>query len=138
MRNLATRTKPEGGALPGVVEKFIATAKSEAKAQGLPTEQVIRAKLEQLTELVNGYDFADVVAAYCRGVNEGNEKLKSDAVRWLRGEFVTRTDARTALGVRTIPDTTPPGAPLCLRSASDVCGGPCRHPSRSSSLVDVT
>ncbi|MBT2119677.1 DUF2791 family P-loop domain-containing protein [Dyella sp. LX-66] len=104
MRNLATRTKPEGGALSGVVEKFIATAKSEAKAQNLPTENVIRSKLEQLTELVNGYDFADVIAAYCRGVEEGNEQLKSGAARWMRGEFVTRTDARTALGVRTIVD----------------------------------
>lgn len=104
MRNLATRTKPEGGALSGVVEKFIVTAKSEARAQSVPTEQVIRSKLEQLTELVNGYDFADVIAAYCRGVEEGNEQLKSDAVRWLRGEFATRTDARAALGVRTIID----------------------------------
>jgi hypothetical protein len=104
MRNLATRTKPEGGALSGVVEKFISTAKSEAKAENFRTEQVIRSKLEQLTELVNGYDFADVIAAYCRGVEEGNEQLKSDAVRWLRGEFATRTDARAALGVRTIVD----------------------------------
>lgn len=104
MRNLSTRTKPEGGALAGVVEKFIATAKSEAKAQGSTTEQVIRSKLEQLSELVNGYDFADVIAAYCRGAEEGNEQLKSDAIRWLRGEFSTRTDARAALGVRSIVD----------------------------------
>lgn len=104
MRNLSTRTKPDGGALPGVVEKFIATAKSEAKAKDVPTEQVIRAKLEQLTELVNGYDFADVIAAYCRGVEDGNEQLKSDAIRWLRGEFTTRTDAKAALGVRAFVD----------------------------------
>ena len=104
MRNLATRTKPDGGALPGVVEKFIATAKSEAKTLGSQTDQVIRSKLEQLTELVNGYDFADVISAYCRGVEDGNEQLKSDAVRWLRGEFSTRTDARAALGVRSIVD----------------------------------
>lgn len=104
MRNLSTRTKPEGGALAGVVEKFIATAKSEAKAQGSTTEQLIRSKLEQLSELVNGYDFADVIAAYCRGAEEGNEQLKSDAIRWLRGEFSTRTDARAALGVRSIVD----------------------------------
>lgn len=104
MRNLATRTKPEGGALPAVVEKFIATAKSESKAKDVPTEQVIRAKLEQLTELVNGYDFADVIAAYWRGFEDGNEQLKSDAIRWLRGEFTTRTDAKAALGVRTIVD----------------------------------
>lgn len=104
MRNLATRTKPDGGALGGVVEKFIATAKTEAKAAGVPTENIIRQKLEHLTELVNGFDFADVIAAYCRGFEEGNEQLKSDAIRWLRGEFSTKTDARAALGVRTIVD----------------------------------
>ncbi|WP_312309271.1 ATP-binding protein [Stenotrophomonas indicatrix] len=104
MRNWATRTKPDGGALPGVVEKFISTAVAESKSQGVSTEQVIRAKLEQLSELVNGYDFADVIAAYWRGFEQGNEQLKSDAIRWLRGEFATRTDARAALGVRTIVD----------------------------------
>ena len=104
MRNMATRTKPEGGALGGIVEKFIATAKSEAKEAGRSTEDVIRQKLEHLTELVNGYDFADVIAAYYRGFEEGNEQLKSDAVRWLRGEFTTKTDAKAALGVRTYVD----------------------------------
>jgi P-loop Domain of unknown function (DUF2791) len=104
MRNLSTRTKPDGGALPGIVEKFIATAKTEAKSAGETTQAVIHKKLAHLTELVNGYDFADVIAAYCRGFEEGNEQLKSDAVRWLRGEFSTRTDAKQALGVRTIVD----------------------------------
>ncbi|MBN3766025.1 ATP-binding protein [Burkholderia sp. Ac-20365] len=104
VKNMATRTKPEGGALAGVVEKFIGQAKTEAKATGRSSDEVIRAQLSALTEMVNGYDFADVIAAYCRGFEEGNEKLKSDAVRWLRGEFTTRTDARQALGVRTIVD----------------------------------
>lgn len=104
MRNLATRTKPDGGALGGIVEKFIATAKSEAKEADRSTEDVIRQKLEHLTELVNGYNFADVIAAYYRGFEEGNEQLKSDAVRWLRGEFTTKTDAKAALGVRTYVD----------------------------------
>lgn len=104
VKNMATRTKPEGGALAGVVEKFIGQAKTEARASGRSSEDVIRAQLSQLAEMVNGYDFADVIAAYCRGFDEGNEQLKSDAVRWLRGEFTTRTDARAALGVRTIVD----------------------------------
>lgn len=104
MRNLSTRTKPDGGALAGIVEKFISTASTEAKANGVTAEAVIRQKLDHLTELVNGYDFADVIAAYCRGFEEGNEQLKSDAVRWLRGEFTTKTDARAALGVRSIVD----------------------------------
>lgn len=104
MRGLATRTKPEGGALAGIVEKFVATAKTEAQATGISTEAMMRRKLESLTELVNGYDFADVLAAYWRGFEEGNEQLKSDAIRWLRGEFATKTDARQALGVRSIVD----------------------------------
>lgn len=104
MRNLSTRTKPDGGALAGVVEKFISTAKAEAKTTGQSVEDTIRAKLQHLTELVNGYDFADVIAAYCRGFEGGNEQLKSDAIRWLRGEFSTKTDARQALGVRAIVD----------------------------------
>ncbi|MBP0625425.1 ATP-binding protein [Cupriavidus consociatus] len=104
MRNLATRTKPDGGALAGIVEKFIGTVKTEAKSSGQSTEFVLRQKLEQLTELLNGYDFADVIAAYCRSHDEGNEQLKANAVRWLRGEFTTKTDARQALGVRAIID----------------------------------
>jgi len=103
-KNLATRTKPEGGALAGIVEKFVALAKSEAKAKNVATEEIIRQKLDHLTEMVNGYDFAEVIAAYCRGFEEGNDQLKADAIRWLRGEFTTKTDARAALGVRTIID----------------------------------
>lgn len=103
-KNMATRTKPDGGALQGIVEKFISQAKSEAKAKGVESEAVIREYLTELTEMVNGYDFAEVIAAYCRGFEEGNEQLKADAIRWLRGEFSTKTDARAALGVRTIVD----------------------------------
>lgn len=104
MRNMSTRTKPEGGALAGIVEKFISTAHTDAKAAGTSTDTVIRQKLGHLTEMVNGYDFADVIAAYYKGFEEGNEQLKSDAIRWLRGEFTTKTDAKQALGVRTIVD----------------------------------
>lgn len=103
-KNVSTRTKPDGGALPGIVERFISQAMSEAKAAGTPSEDIIRQRLDHLSEMVNGYDFAEVIAAYCRGFNEGNEQLKADAIRWLRGEFTTRTDARAALGVRTIID----------------------------------
>jgi hypothetical protein len=104
MRNMATRTKSEGGALAAVVERFISTTQAEAKASGDPVERCLRARLEQLAELVNGYDFADVISAYWRGFETGNDQLKADAIRWLRGEYSTRTDARAALGVRAIVD----------------------------------
>jgi P-loop Domain of unknown function (DUF2791) len=102
MRNLATRTKPEGGALPSIVERFVATAIGDAKQRGVPSEAVIRERLEELTEMVGGYDFAAVIAAYCRGHETANEELQAAAIRWLRGEYATKTDARQALGVRTI------------------------------------
>lgn len=103
-KNMSTRTKPDGGALQGIVEKFISQAKAQAKTSGESAENVIQARLNELTEMVNGYDFAHVIAAYCRGFDEDNEQLKGDAIRWLRGEFSTKTDARAALGVRTIVD----------------------------------
>lgn len=96
MKNLSTRTKPDGGALSGIVEKFVAQAKTEAKAASRDSQDVIREKLSILSELVGGYDFAEVIAAYCRGFEEGNDRLKADAIRWLRGEFTTKTDAKAA------------------------------------------
>jgi hypothetical protein len=104
MRNIATRNKPEGGALGGVVEKFVGGVMNDAKGSGKDAEQEIHRRLESLQELVNGYDFAAVIASYWRGFQEGNDQLKTDAVRWLRGEFSTKTDARQALGVRSIID----------------------------------
>lgn len=103
-RNMATRAKPEGGALASVVERFVSGALGDARTRGVAPDVVIREQLAELTELVGGFDFAEVVAAYWRGHDEGNETLKADAIRWLRGEFATRTDARAALGVRTIVD----------------------------------
>jgi len=103
-RNMATRTKPEGGALPGILEKFIAQAKLESDQTGVSVDQIVRQNTQRLAEMVNGYDFADVVLAYWRGFEENNEQLCNDAIRWMRGEFATKTDARSALGVRTIVD----------------------------------
>lgn len=102
--NMATRTSPEGGALTSVVERFITTALTEGREFGRDVESIIHARLAALSEMVGGYDFAAVVAAYWRGHDSGDEQLKADAVRWLRAEFTTKTDARSALGVRTIID----------------------------------
>lgn len=104
VRNMSTRAKPEGGALASVVERFVTSAIEMARDRSLKPEVVIRERLAALSEMVNGYDFADVIAAYWKGHDTGNDVLKSGAVRWLRGEFTTRTDARSALGVRTIVD----------------------------------
>jgi hypothetical protein len=104
MQNLSTRTKPDGGALPSVVERFVTSAIGEGRDRDIDPEAVIRERLAHLSELVGGYDFAEVIAAYWRGHDSGDEALKASAIRWLRGEYTTRTDARNALGVRTIVD----------------------------------
>ncbi len=104
MRNMATRSKPEGGALFSVVERFVSQSLQQARERNVKPDAVIHERLQGLTDLVGGYDFAEVIAAYWRGHDSGDELLKSNAVRWLRGEFSTKTDAKKALGVRTIVD----------------------------------
>ena len=103
-RNLSTRTKPDGGALASVVERFVSTAHRESEARDLPTNNVIREKLAYFEELTGGFEFSEVVRRYWEGHETGDGELMVSALRWLRGEFATRTDARKALGVRTIID----------------------------------
>ena len=104
MRNLATRSTPDGGALPGVVDRFVTTAQSDARGHGVSVGSVIAGRLQDLSQMVGGYDFAQVIGQYWTGYDSGDDQLMADAIRWLRGEFTTKTDARTALGVRTIID----------------------------------
>lgn len=103
-RNLSTRTKADGGALASVVERFVSQAHRDAEERGMPTSALIRERLAHFEELTGGFDFAEVIRRYWEGHEAGDEALKSAALRWLRGEFSTRTDARKALGVRTIVD----------------------------------
>lgn len=104
MRNIATRNKPEGNALVSIVERFITESRRTADASGIDVDRVIQDKLLALSDMVGGYDFAAVIRQYLHAHDAGNEQLMGHAVRWLRGEYATRTDARRDLGVRTIID----------------------------------
>lgn len=99
--NIATRTKPIGGAMSSIVELFINKARSQAEKEGVSTSVVIRQKTADLEEFASGYDFATVVDKYWQGFDRGNDELKNNALRWLRAEYTTKTDARNDLGVRT-------------------------------------
>lgn len=114
MRHLATKVRPEGGALPVLLERWIAdvqlavrqdTGLESADPRFVSTvETRIMATVGSMSGLVHGYDFATVLAAYWRGHVTGEEGLKDSALRWLRGEFATKADAQKALGVRVIID----------------------------------
>jgi len=103
-RNTATRTKPEGGAITSIVERFVGEVLQEAKKDKKDVEEAIQKKLEPLRDLVSGFDFAAVLARYALAYDSGDEAGKTAALRWLRAEYGTRTEARTALGVREIID----------------------------------
>ena len=103
-RNTSTLSRQDGGAMSSVVERFATQAVSTAEKTGQDANLVIRERLAHLQEMTGGYDFASVISRYWEGFDSGNEDLKSAALRWLRGEYSTRTDARKELGVRTIID----------------------------------
>ena len=103
-RNASTRTKSDGGAMASIVERFAMQAVRAAETNNREPAAVIRDSLAHLQELTGGYDFATVISRYWEGFDTDNDELKTAALRWLRAEYSTRTDARMALGVRTIVD----------------------------------
>lgn len=107
MNNVSTSSKPKGGALESIVERWIGDIHHEVTKAGGDKEAVkneIIESLEPLRDYVGGYDFASVLAKYFEGFHEADPELQQNAIRWLRGEFSTKTEARKALGVRTIVD----------------------------------
>ncbi len=102
MRNLSTRNQPDGNALTSVVERFITQALQEAEVDDLAVGEVIKKRLSGLQEFVGGYVFSQVINAYWKGYETDNENLKTNAIRWLRAEFATKTEAKKALGVGSI------------------------------------
>lgn len=107
MRNLAVRSKPDGGALAGIVERWVADVDHQVRTAGGGDAELTReihTRLKPLQEFVSGYDFATVVAKYVEGFQSQNEALMASALRWLRAEYGTKTEARQDLGVRSIID----------------------------------
>jgi len=104
LRNAATRTRPDGGALPAVVERFLNGCAERAAAAGGSVADAAWAALAPVREMVGGHDFARVVAECADALHRGDDARREAALRWLRAEYGTRTEAREALGVRAAPD----------------------------------
>lgn len=112
MKNLSTQTRPDGNALPTIIERWISGIQtSVATESGLDhaspefvgqVKNRIFSTLNDMQELIHGFDFGSVLATYYQGYADNNEELKSSALRWLRGEYATKKEAYDALKIRTV------------------------------------
>ncbi|MBQ7545530.1 MAG: ATP-binding protein [Clostridia bacterium] len=112
IRNMSTKTRPEGGALTLILDRWISTVQAETAAQsGLSTndagfanqvERQIFTVISSLNEMVHGFDFAKLLTIYYRAYLNGDDESKSKVVKWFRGEYTTKTEAKADLGVNII------------------------------------
>lgn len=95
IRNISTKTRPEGGALNLILDRWVASC---ADAD----ESAINAQLAPLEEMVHGFDFTRMLRRYRTAVAEGDEESMSRVTKWIRGEYRTKSEARAELGSSTI------------------------------------
>ena len=107
MRNLSTRSRPDGNALQNVVERWIGDVDHRIRSEDGSEDDVKREfarVLKPLQDFVSGFDFVNVLTKYYEGYVSHDEELQGNALRWLRAEYRTKTEARQDLGVRSIID----------------------------------
>lgn len=110
--HMSTKTKPDGGALPLILEKWISSIQSEVMTtlNISPEDKEFQKQVEikiyevvnKIEGMVHGFDFAKVISKYWSGYKEGNEDKKNNALRWLRGEYQTKTECKQDLDVNII------------------------------------
>lgn len=112
IRNMSTKTKPEGGALSLILDRWISNVQQEVMASsGLGitdprlaplVEKQISAVIYSLNELVHGFDFARLLTLYYQAHISGDDAAKARVLKWFRGEYATKTEARQELGVNIV------------------------------------
>ena len=110
--NLSTKTRPEGGALTLVLERWISSVQSEAAQETglMPGDPALTAAVDRkiyavtsaVSELVHGFEFAHLLSLYYHAYLDGNDEMKMKVVRWFRGEYALKKEARDELGVNII------------------------------------
>ena len=95
IRNISTKTRPEGGALNLILDRWVASC---ADAD----ESAVNAQLAPLEEMVHGFDFSRMLRRYRAAVSEGDKEAMSRVTKWIRGEYRTKSEARAELGSSTI------------------------------------
>ena len=112
IRNMSTKTRPEGGALTLILDRWISSVQSETAAEsGIDTEspefsalveKKIYSVISSLNEMVHGFDFAKLLTIYYRSYVNGDDESKAKVVKWFRGEYNGKTEAKSELGVNII------------------------------------
>lgn len=112
IRNISTKTRPEGGALTLILDRWINAVQTETAAESDLTpdspefekavEKKIYAVVNSLNEMVHGFDFSRLLTLYYRAFAEGDDETKGKVVKWFRGEYATKTEAKCELGVNII------------------------------------
>ncbi|MCR5393442.1 MAG: ATP-binding protein [Olsenella sp.] len=112
IRNLSTKTRPEGGALNLVLDRWVSNVQSQVTLEdGLSPEDPafadamerrIMGTMASVQELVHGYDFARLLTMYWRAHLEGDDETKANVTKWFRGEYRNKTEARRELGVNIV------------------------------------
>jgi len=98
--SLSTRTKQDGNALTNILEKFISIAQEKAFSDKVDISFAIKNLLNDLNDFPNGHSFAYVVNKYWEAFDTGNDTLKNCVLKWLKGEYATKTDTMRDLGIR--------------------------------------
>ena len=110
--NLSTKTKPEGGALSLVLDRWISNVQTQALTEsglsaGDPAlERLVEKKIYEVTsevsELVHGFEFGKLLSMYYRAYAEGDDETRLKVLRWFRGEYSLKSEAKAELGVSII------------------------------------
>ena len=110
--NLSTKTKPEGGALTLVLDRWISSVQMQTLQEtGLaPGDPALTGAVDRKTyavtsavsELVHGFEFAHLLSMYYHAYVEDDAEKKMKVVRWFRGEYALKREAKEELGVNII------------------------------------
>ena len=112
VRNMSTKTKPEGGALSLILDRWISNVQQEVMVEsqlGMTdpaltklVEKKISSVSYSLNEMVHGFDFARLLTLYYQAHVSGDDETKAKVLKWFRGEYNTKTEARQELGVNIV------------------------------------
>ena len=101
VRNMSVKTRPEGGAMMLILDRWVRVLNEQVKDRA-EAEKKLNEMMHAMNELVHGYDFAAMLKMYWQADCEQHEETKALIVKWLRGEYNTKSEAREELGVRNI------------------------------------